>query len=134
MEAGVRQRERSECRLVQVLVERSAADPPDHLGEQDEAGVAVLERSAGRIIEWHLGDGVRGTGKAGRDHGVRGIGGEPGAMGQEPSDRDLIELLVAELLEVSSKRRVELDGPPLYQANSCAVGSEGLGWVGMVDV
>jgi hypothetical protein len=32
---------------LEVPIERSAADPPDGLGQQDEPGVAVLERQPG---------------------------------------------------------------------------------------
>src|SRR5215470_16827425 len=58
---------------------------------------------------------------------------EPGAVGQEPSDRDLVELLVSELLEVSSEGGIELDRAPLDQAHDRQGGPEGLGEGGQVE-
>src|SRR5207245_11690237 len=54
IEARVAKPERLEDVLIEVAVERLARDPPHHLAEQDEAGVAVLERAARRVCERQL--------------------------------------------------------------------------------
>src|SRR5882762_6333148 len=52
MEARVVQPERLEDGLLEIAVEWGAADSSDHLGEQDESSIAVLEGGSGRIIQY----------------------------------------------------------------------------------
>jgi len=117
VKARVLQVERADERPFHVPVERRAADPADDLAEQNESGIAVLEGRAGGILERQLGDLTHRRREA-RDHGaVRRVRDEPGAVGQESPDRDLIELLAAVFPKVPPDRSVELDRAPLDECH-----------------
>ena len=109
MKARVLEIERPEEDPLEVPIETRAADATDDLAEEDEAGVAVLERRARGILEGNLRDLGHRRRKSRGDGGVRGIRDQSGGVGHEPPDRDLVELLAAELLQVLAEGRVELD-------------------------
>jgi hypothetical protein len=107
-ERRVAKPERTDEHTVEIPVERLAGHAAHDLAQEDEAGVAVLEAGAGRIVELHLRDRARRAREPALDRLVRRVSGESGAVRQHAPDGDLVERPRAKFLQVSAQRRVEL--------------------------
>ena len=126
VERRVAQAERAEEHPVEIAVEGVAAHAPDDLAEQDEAGVAVLEAGARRIVERDLGERPGRCRKSRRDRARGRDRQEARAVGQDPPDGDPVEGPAPELPQVAPERRVELDRAPLDEGHDGKRGAEGL--------
>ena len=106
MEGGVAKAEGPEHGPGEIVIEHIPAHASDDLAQQDEAGVAVLEARAGRIVERF------GRQRPGRPRKATGEGfgagdrWKPGAVGHDPTDGHLLEGSALELLEITAERRV----------------------------
>ena len=109
IEARVAQAERLEDVVVEVAVERLARHAPHHLTEQDEAGVAVLERGARRVVERHLRQQRGRLRKSGIQRAARRDRRQARAVREQPPDRDHVVRASAEFFEIPPERPVELD-------------------------
>src|SRR5881409_975423 len=101
MEGGVPERERPEHDAGEIVVERVATHPADDFAEQNEAGIAVLEAGAGRVVERLGGQRPGGTRKATGQRVGGGDRRESGTVREDPADRHLLERASFELLEVA---------------------------------
>src|SRR5207247_6822103 len=109
VERRVAQAERAEEPPGERAVEGVAVHEPDDLAEQDEAGVAVLEAGARRIVKRDLRERPGGCRKSRRDRARGRDRQEPSAVRQDSPSGDALEALVPELAQVAPERRVELD-------------------------
>ncbi len=127
IEAGRNHAQRAEDILLCVLIQGHAADLLHQFTEDDETHVAVQERCAGRV---HQLGGV-GTGVA-FFQSVPGlleveVGGQPGVVGQQHADGDVVLAILREVGDVLGNGIVQLDLAKLLQSHDAGGSGDDLG-------
>ncbi len=133
VEGGIGQSERAEEQAAEVAVEWLAADAADHLAEQDETGVAVLESRTGRVVEAKARERPRRLRETQTDGVLGRDSAEARAVREDPADRHVPELATPEFAQIGTERRVEPEPVPLDQCHDRERGAEGLRQRGDVE-